>query len=389
MKWSAPEYPIDVLLSDLVKEGHRTDSILRSMPAPFFDYFPGTNLRPVRELVRHVASVYLYVAAALGEDRWDATIFDVDLPLDDLRTAVSSLARARKAALGAAQACPPERLFATVAPFGFPETAITYLRRAVDHEIHHRGEISVYAALAGHPIGDLYECERGKAPVMAPALPRDFLVTADCHGSGRCVATAPAQFALDIVDGQARIVAQPDTDQEMAACREAERRCPVNAIRSIARGQVADPSRPSPPPSSSSLADVPPIPGLRIDHVNMFVRDLEESVGFYTRLLGLAVKERGVGKGRIRWAIVGHPDRFYLCFYELAGATFEPDALHINHVGIYVVDFDATVRGLRDLGLTLEYGDAPVDWGTSRSAYVRDPNGYSIEFVEKFGGGIG
>jgi lactoylglutathione lyase len=129
------------------------------------------------------------------------------------------------------------------------------------------------------------------------------------------------------------------------------------------------------------------------DHVNMFVKDLDQSIEFYRRVLGAdeEIKQEGFAKG-IRWCIIGVPNKFYFCLYELKGKDFDPDGLHINHVGFYVSDFDETVRRIQQLGITIEYQGKPIEWrnrnGVTRSLYIKDPNGYHIEFSEKFGGGL-
>jgi catechol 2,3-dioxygenase-like lactoylglutathione lyase family enzyme len=130
-----------------------------------------------------------------------------------------------------------------------------------------------------------------------------------------------------------------------------------------------------------------PINARCIDHVNLSVRDLDKSVDFYSRLLGVEVKERGEGNGT-RWCILGAPDRFYVCFFEVTSGTYKPNDIHINHVGFVVDDMDETIRRIHDLGLRMEFNDAPIQWPRSRSAYVNDPDGILIEFTEKFGGGL-
>lgn len=141
------------------------------------------------------------------------------------------------------------------------------------------------------------------------------------------------------------------------------------------------------------MNEVPPIRFDCVDHLNMFVRDLDESLDFYGRLFGTdpEIKEQGYTK-KIRWAIIGVSRKFYFCLYELKGRSFDPDSMHINHVGFHVPDFDETVARVRALGIPVEYDDAPITWrnrnGTTRSLYVRDPNGYIIEFSERLGGGL-
>ena len=130
-----------------------------------------------------------------------------------------------------------------------------------------------------------------------------------------------------------------------------------------------------------------PVAARCIDHVNLSVRDLETSIDFYSRLLGITVKERGESGGT-RWCILGAADRFYVCFFEVRGGVFRPQDIHINHVGFVVDDMDEAVRRIHGLGIRLQFNDQLVQWPHSRSAYVVDPDGIAIEFSERFGGGL-
>jgi catechol 2,3-dioxygenase-like lactoylglutathione lyase family enzyme len=130
-----------------------------------------------------------------------------------------------------------------------------------------------------------------------------------------------------------------------------------------------------------------PVNALCIDHVNLSVRDLDKSIDFYSRLLGIGIKERGEGQG-VRWCILGDRDRFYVCFFELPQGVFRPNDIHINHVGFVVDDIDETARRIHELGFPLLFNDALVEWPRSKSAYVTDPDGIMIEFTNKFGGGL-
>jgi catechol 2,3-dioxygenase-like lactoylglutathione lyase family enzyme len=130
-----------------------------------------------------------------------------------------------------------------------------------------------------------------------------------------------------------------------------------------------------------------PVNARCIDHVNLSVRDLDKSIDFYSRLLGIDIKERGEGNG-VRWCILGERDRFYVCFFEVPGGSYKPGDIHINHVGFVVDDIDETIRRIHQLGFRLLFNDAPVDWPRSKSAYVNDPDGITIEFTNRFGGGL-
>ena len=74
--------------------------------------------------------------------------------------------------------------------------------------------------------------------------------------------------------------------------------------------------------------------------------------------------------------------------YDRAAVYEILDAGFLCHVGFVVDDLDETVRRIHELGLRLEFNDAPIAWPRSRSAYVKDPDGIMIEFTNRFGGGL-
>ncbi|MEE9162552.1 MAG: VOC family protein [Candidatus Neomarinimicrobiota bacterium] len=116
-----------------------------------------------------------------------------------------------------------------------------------------------------------------------------------------------------------------------------------------------------------------------IDHVNMTVKNLDESVSFFQRLFGFETVQdqpeqdsKIIGNGSIK-----------LCLYE--DPNLEIGA-GINHYGFHVENFDAVVEKCRALGVPMPYDT--VDWGRSRSVYIIDPSGYEIELSEVPGGGL-
>jgi len=123
----------------------------------------------------------------------------------------------------------------------------------------------------------------------------------------------------------------------------------------------------------------------RIDHMNMTVKNLKASQDFYGSLFGFELKESGVGSKGQPWAILGVPDRAYLCLYEVGNAERLDQDIQINHFGFNVEDFDSLEARLRDAGI--DYGRV-YQQGKSRSIYITDPNGYEIELSEHLGGGL-
>ena len=117
-----------------------------------------------------------------------------------------------------------------------------------------------------------------------------------------------------------------------------------------------------------------------MDHVNMTVKNLEESVEFYKKLFGFEVKkEQPEDKSKI----IGN-DSIKLCLYE--NPEMSPEG-GIAHFGFHIENFDEIMETCKSLGVKVYY-DGPVQFEKSRSIYIEDPSGYDIELSEIKGGGL-
>ncbi len=61
-------------------------------------------------------------------------------------------------------------------------------------------------------------------------VPGRFYVDSTCTDCGLCPSTAPAHFRRDDDIGQSYVFLQPETDEEIALCREALESCPTESI---------------------------------------------------------------------------------------------------------------------------------------------------------------
>jgi len=118
---------------------------------------------------------------------------------------------------------------------------------------------------------------------------------------------------------------------------------------------------------------------LSIDHANMNVKNLEESVDFYTTLFGFELKK---DQPEQQSKIIGN-ETVKLCLYEQPELVFTKG---INHVGFHIDNFDDVVEKCMSLNITMPYG--VIEWESSRSVYIIDPNGYELELSEVQGGGL-
>jgi predicted enzyme related to lactoylglutathione lyase len=121
-----------------------------------------------------------------------------------------------------------------------------------------------------------------------------------------------------------------------------------------------------------------------IDHVNMKVKNLEQSVKFYKNLFGFEIKqEENTNKLDVPSKIIGN-DTIKLCMYEIPDMSPEGG---IAHFGFNVTNFNEIIAKCKDLKVEVLYGGI-VDWETSKSVYIVDPSGYEIELGEILGGGL-
>lgn len=119
-----------------------------------------------------------------------------------------------------------------------------------------------------------------------------------------------------------------------------------------------------------------------IDHINMNVRDISETINFYKNLFAFEVYEEG-SYGDEPYAIIGKKNIAYLCIYQDKELSVENNT--ISHLGFHVNNFEQVKSVLADQGVPigLEY-----DYPKLKSIYIHDPNGYEIEISERMGGAV-
>jgi len=122
----------------------------------------------------------------------------------------------------------------------------------------------------------------------------------------------------------------------------------------------------------------------QLDHLNLSVRDFEETAAWYRRVFGFDVVQDETDAQGVRWGVIRGGDAM-LCIYEYAELDFEqPDAARdagrhsIKHFALRITDSTAFLENARAVGATFHYG-GEVDWPNSTSWYVTDPTGYMIE----------
>ena len=126
----------------------------------------------------------------------------------------------------------------------------------------------------------------------------------------------------------------------------------------------------------------------RLLHTMIRVLDLDKSIDFYTRLLGMKLlRKKDYPSGEFTLAFVGYGDETDETVIELTynWGQKEPYALGegFGHLAIGVPDIYATCERLEADGVKIPRPPGPMKHGGSVIAFVEDPDGYKIELIEK------
>ena len=119
------------------------------------------------------------------------------------------------------------------------------------------------------------------------------------------------------------------------------------------------------------------------------VGNMERSVTFYTEVLGMKVL-RSTERPEQKYALtfVGYDDESRAAVLELTynyGVDKYDLGSAYGHVALEVDDAAKTCEAVRAKGGKVTREAGPVKGGTTVIAFVEDPDGYKIEFIERKG----
>jgi lactoylglutathione lyase len=128
--------------------------------------------------------------------------------------------------------------------------------------------------------------------------------------------------------------------------------------------------------------------GARMLHTMLRVRDLDKSLDFYTRLLGMKLlRKKDYPTGEFTLAFVGYGDEESSTVVELTHnwPRKEPYAIGegFGHLAIGVPDIYGTCERLAKEGVKIPRPPGPMKHGGAVIAFIEDPDGYKIELVER------
>ena len=117
------------------------------------------------------------------------------------------------------------------------------------------------------------------------------------------------------------------------------------------------------------------------------VGDLDRAIGFYTQVLGMRVlRRKDYPDGRFTNVFVGYGDEAQEAVIELTHnwdtTSYDPGT-GFGHFAIEVDNAYTACAEVKKRGGKVAREAGPMKHGTTVIAFVEDPDGYKIEFVQR------
>ena len=126
---------------------------------------------------------------------------------------------------------------------------------------------------------------------------------------------------------------------------------------------------------------------MRILHAMLRVGNLENSIDFYSQVLGMRVlRRKDYPEGKFTLAFVGYQNESDATAIELTHNwdTKEYDlGAGFGHIAIEVDDAYIACEMVKKRGGRVTREAGPMKHGVTVIAFVEDPDGYKIEFIQK------
>ncbi|CAD85338.1 MULTISPECIES: lactoylglutathione lyase [Nitrosomonas] len=126
---------------------------------------------------------------------------------------------------------------------------------------------------------------------------------------------------------------------------------------------------------------------MRILHTMLRVGNLERSIRFYTDVLGMQIlRRKDYPEGKFTLAFVGYQSETEGTVLELTH-NWETDHYDLGtgfgHIAIEVDNAYEACEKVRNLGGRVTREAGPMKHGATVIAFIEDPDGYKIEFIQK------
>jgi lactoylglutathione lyase len=126
---------------------------------------------------------------------------------------------------------------------------------------------------------------------------------------------------------------------------------------------------------------------MRLLHTMIRVGDLDRSIDFYTGILGMKLlRRRDYPDGKFTLAFVGYGDEAEHAVIELTH-NWDTKSYDLGngfgHLAVAVPDAYKACEAVKARGGKVTREAGPMKHGTTVIAFVEDPDGYKIEFIQR------
>ena len=126
---------------------------------------------------------------------------------------------------------------------------------------------------------------------------------------------------------------------------------------------------------------------MRILHTMLRVGNLDQSIQFYTQVLGMKlIRQHDYPDGEFTLAFVGYGNEYDNSVIELTynyGKTSYEMGNAYGHMALEVEDAYKACEAVKAAGGKVIREAGPMKHGTIIIAFIEDPDGYKIEFIQK------
>jgi lactoylglutathione lyase len=126
---------------------------------------------------------------------------------------------------------------------------------------------------------------------------------------------------------------------------------------------------------------------MRVLHTMIRVGDLQRSIDFYTGVLGMKLlRRKDYPDGKFTLAFVGYGDESEHAVIELTHNwdTKKYDLGNgFGHIALAFADVHKACEAVKAKGGKVTREPGPMKFGGSVIAFVQDPDGYKIEFIQR------
>jgi lactoylglutathione lyase len=123
---------------------------------------------------------------------------------------------------------------------------------------------------------------------------------------------------------------------------------------------------------------------MKILHTCLNVSDLDRSIGFYTKFIGLnLISRREVKQNNAEIAFLEDEGGAAIELTHWRDKKVLVEGDNFDHIAFAVKDVGATVGELKASGVTIAMEPFSLSGSSSRIAFIKDPDGNWLELIER------